>query len=159
LINSWVGYDPPLPLPPNARLVGPLRRSEKTSPYALDESPSNALPGPLDAFLQSRSSVLYISLGTNAVATPQLIRRIILGGQKAGSADHLLILPSVPQIAVLRHPSTRIFWGHCGASSTIEGILSGLPLIMTPIFADQPKTAMQLEALGVSKTLEKDGED
>lgn len=190
IINSWIGYDPPLPLPANSRMVGPLRRSEKTSPYADEDtfSKQQNLPEPLNEFLGNRSSVLYISLGTNAVAPPQLIRRIILGTQRAveaglidgaiwslgnmdpemmtmhyphatNTSDDLLMLPSVPQIQVLRHPSIRVFWGHCGASSTIEGILSGLPLIMTPIFADQPKTSRRLEALGISRTLEKKGED
>ncbi|KAI9230284.1 MAG: hypothetical protein DHS80DRAFT_21602 [Piptocephalis tieghemiana] len=191
LINSWVGYEPPLPLPPNARWVGPLRRSESTSPYALNNtfsssSSSPSLPDPLDSFLKPRSSVLYISFGTNAIPTSHIIRLIFQGSHEAinaglidgviwslgninfadlenyrpnpplPSSPDLLILPSTPQIALLRHPTIRVFWGHCGVSSTIEAILSGLPLIMTPFFCDQLKTAAQLESIGISKSLDKD---
>ena len=49
-----------------------------------------------------------------------------------------LVVPSwAPQVKILNHGSIGGFLTHCGWNSTLESILSGVPLIAWPLFAEQ----------------------
>ncbi|KAF8032479.1 hypothetical protein BT93_D1403 [Corymbia citriodora subsp. variegata] len=56
-----------------------------------------------------------------------------------------LVVPSwAPQAQVLAHSSTGGFITHCGWNSTLESMLSGVPLIVWPLFAEQRMNALML---------------
>ena len=60
----------------------------------------------------------------------------------------------VAQPAVLAHPATSLFISHAGSQSIQEAIFSGLPLLCTPFFGDQPANAARLKDAGVSLTID-----
>lgn len=49
----------------------------------------------------------------------------------------LIVRGWAPQMLILKHDSVGGFVTHCGASSCLEGISAGLPLVTWPLFADQ----------------------
>lgn len=55
---------------------------------------------------------------------------------------------------VLAHPNVVAFMSHCGTMSTFEAIYAGKPMILIPIFADQPSTAARLAELDVGVLLD-----
>ncbi|KAF3434277.1 hypothetical protein FNV43_RR25380 [Rhamnella rubrinervis] len=55
----------------------------------------------------------------------------------------------VPQAKILQHPSTRGFLSHCGWSSTLEGMINGVPIIAMPMHLDQPINARLVVEVGV----------
>lgn len=64
---------------------------------------------------------------------------------KAGSysvPDNFYILPSVPQIEVLKRAS--LFITHCGMNSSSESVHFGVPIIGVPVSTDQPLCAERL---------------
>lgn len=62
----------------------------------------------------------------------------------------------VPQRAILSHPSTCMYLSHCGASSTMEAVFHGVPVIAMPIYADQLGNGKRLVAAGVGLAAHKD---
>lgn len=48
-----------------------------------------------------------------------------------------LVIKTAPQLSVLNHPATNLFVSHCGANSTCEAIVAGVPILGLPFMADQ----------------------
>ncbi|KPV59652.1 glycosyl transferase family 1 [Paenibacillus sp. A3] len=69
--------------------------------------------------------------------------------------DNFIVRPYVPQLEVLQH--ARLFVTHGGMNSTNEGLSHGLPLVLVPQGADQPKVAERVAELGAGVALEKTG--
>ncbi|CAL5028641.1 unnamed protein product [Urochloa decumbens] len=57
-----------------------------------------------------------------------------------------LIVPFCPQLEVLAHEATGCFLTHCGWNSTIESIVTGVPMVAMPRWADQPTAAKYVES-------------
>lgn len=56
-----------------------------------------------------------------------------------------------PQAEILKHPATGGFVTHCGWNSVLESILSGVPMVAWPLYAEQKMNAVILtEELGVA---------
>ena len=60
----------------------------------------------------------------------------------------------LPQNDLLGHPKTKIFISHGGANSQFEGLYHAVPMIMFPLFADQPYNAKRSEIKGHSLTMD-----
>jgi hydroquinone glucosyltransferase len=59
--------------------------------------------------------------------------------------DQGLVVPSwAPQVEILSHGSTGGFLTHCGWSSSLEGLVYGVPMICWPLFAEQRMNAATL---------------
>nr|CAD1818485.1 unnamed protein product [Ananas comosus var. bracteatus] len=133
-------------LPPAPQLVC----DDKTATSA------DMVTGWLDA--QSPGTVVYVAFGSEAVMAGELVQELALGLELSnapflwayrkpselpeGFEDRvrgrgLVAAGWVPQLGVLAHRSVGAFFTHCGASSVIEALRFGLPLIMLPLIVDQ----------------------
>jgi UDP-glucosyltransferase 73C len=110
-------------------------------------------------------SVVYVSFGSIAQASPKQLVELGLGLEasghpfiwvvrNAGGYDEtvraflgelearvagrgLLVRGWAPQAAILSHAAVGGFVSHCGWNSTLEAIAAGLPLVTWPHFTDQ----------------------
>ena len=73
------------------------------------------------------------------VAPPELV-------PSAAAADDVLVLPRVPQLAVLDHMDAVV--SHAGHNTVCESLARGLPLVLAPIRDDQPIVADQVVRAG-----------
>nr|UHB15544.1 UDP-glycosyltransferase [Paris polyphylla] len=135
----------------------------------------------------SPSSVVYVAFGSEAEVSIELLHELALGLElsnlpflwafrKSTTYENKEIFPEgfqertkdrgfvvmgwVPQLKVLAHESVGGFFTHCGSSSIIESLHFGHPLILFPIFGDQPLSAraIQEEMIGFEvKRGEEDG--
>eukprot|EP01122_Echinamoeba_exundans_P011771 TRINITY_DN4799_c0_g1_i2.p1 TRINITY_DN4799_c0_g1~~TRINITY_DN4799_c0_g1_i2.p1 ORF type:complete len:343 (+),score=32.20 TRINITY_DN4799_c0_g1_i2:641-1669(+) len=62
--------------------------------------------------------------------------------------DRFLFQNWVPQASLLAHNSTKMFITHCGMGGTLESLVSSVPLICIPIWADQFGVATRVVAAG-----------
>ncbi|CAO2041545.1 unnamed protein product [Urochloa humidicola] len=60
--------------------------------------------------------------------------------------DKGFIVSWCPQLEVLAHRATGCFLTHCGWNSTMEAIVTGVPMVTMPRSADQPTTAKYVES-------------
>ena len=57
------------------------------------------------------------------------------------------------------HPSVACFISHCGWNSTLETVVTGVPVIAWPFWTDQPTNAMLIENVFRNGVRVKCGED
>ena len=56
---------------------------------------------------------------------------------REAAPDNVMVVPWVPQQAVLAHNNTRLFITHCGMHGVLESIYYGVPMVGMPVFIDQ----------------------
>ncbi|MDQ1289372.1 MAG: hypothetical protein QG622_2938 [Actinomycetota bacterium] len=109
--------------------------------------------------------VLYVSLGTLRVSSPDFFREALAAfaeedlhlvmsiGTVIDPADlgplppHCEVHAHLPQLEVLRH--TSVFVTHGGMNSTMEALTLGVPLVVVPQMPEQEATARRVADLGL----------
>lgn len=134
-----------------------------------------------------KSSVVYVSFGSISVLSKiqmeELARalldcghpflwviRVPEKGQELKEEDELscreeleqkgMIVPWCSQIEVLTHPSLGCFVSHCGWNSSLESLVSGVPVVAFPQWTDQGTNAKLIEdmwKIGIRVTVNKEG--
>ncbi|KAL3471496.1 hypothetical protein BJX99DRAFT_237386 [Aspergillus californicus] len=69
--------------------------------------------------------------------------------------DRFQIVGWAPQRAILDHPSVCLYLSHCGASSTMEAVYHGVPVVAMPVYGDQLANGKRLEAAGVGINMDR----
>src|SRR5215218_9477187 len=95
-------------------------------------------------------------------AAAQLPARVLLTVGREADIDalgsppsNLHVEPWVPQADVLGHASAVV--GHGGSGTTLGALGAGLPLVVVPLFADQPQNAVRVAAVGAGVISPLDG--
>ncbi|KAG0519744.1 hypothetical protein BDA96_08G012800 [Sorghum bicolor] len=138
----------------------------------------------LDA--QPEKSVVYLSFGSLLGYTRRQAEEVLHGLQASGrpylwvvrregraeEVDDLcrlstaaekkaagMVVEWCDQQRVLAHPSVGCFVTHCGWNSTLEAVVSGVPMVAVPSWSDQPVNAWLVEEeWQVGVRAERDGE-
>ncbi|XP_014289139.1 UDP-glycosyltransferase UGT5 [Halyomorpha halys] len=65
-----------------------------------------------------------------------------------GKPDNVRLAKWVPQASILGHPNLRAFVSHGGLHGVLEGTYHGVPIVGTPLFADQKSNIKFCEEAG-----------
>ncbi|CAH1402292.1 unnamed protein product [Nezara viridula] len=65
-----------------------------------------------------------------------------------GKPDNVRLAKWVPQASILGHPNVRAFVSHGGLHGILEGTYHGVPIVGTPLFADQKSNVRFCEQAG-----------
>nr|XP_033326685.1 uncharacterized protein LOC117220621 [Megalopta genalis] len=162
LVNTHYSIHGAQPHPPNVVEVGGLHIPRKASP----------LPADVKKFLdEAGEGVLYFNLGSMVKAATMppeklasvinvlasLPRKVIWKWeaddlpQKPGN---VLVKKWLPQFDILNHPNVKCYFGHGGLLGLSEGVHSGVPMVLMPLFGDQHLNAMAAQARGVAVVVE-----
>jgi UDP:flavonoid glycosyltransferase YjiC (YdhE family) len=71
--------------------------------------------------------------------------------------DNVRVEPWVPQQDVLGHASAAVV--HGGSGSTLGALAAGVPLVVVPLFADQPQNARRVAEVGAGLAVEPNRDD
>ncbi|KAI9331846.1 hypothetical protein BDR26DRAFT_921933 [Obelidium mucronatum] len=176
LCHALFGLAPAQNLPPNVLALGPL-----LAPYQFNPIGNEKLAELLDSLTASQSRLVYIAFGSGTTGFEGIAKRLFDGinTMLASNSDvHVLwacgnefcssvvanhvnqefqnrvhVHKWVAQRAVLEHPVTKVFVSHGGISSLHESIFAGIPLVVVPLFADQPLNAVYVEDSGIGISL------
>ena len=140
---------------PTRFLADPLEPSH--NPTKPDWLPQDDLPliyatfGTIAAGLEHSNDIYRIALE----AFSELPVNVLLTTGKDAPADLISSVPPnvivrsfVPQADVLPHAQLMV--SHGGSGTVIAGLASGVPMVITPMFADQPDNARCLQSAGLS---------
>ena len=150
---------PAFPLPPTARSIRPAQ-----APAPADPAPPLDLPLP-------GAPLVYFTLGTVFnVESGDLFERVLAGlrdlpanivatvGRELDPAEfgpqpeHIRIARYIPQAALL--PRCAAVVTHGGSGTVIGALAHGLPMVLLPMGADQPRNAARCAELGVGLQLD-----
>ena len=178
LVNTVVGFDYGIPVPPQVIYTGPLiyppPGRENIGPSQLEKNP------PLNDWLAQwpDESVTVVSMGSHArLSDAQGVallkglqasgrpilwslrkdnREFLANGVAEGTLQLLRFEEWLPQRNVLAHRAVQIFVGHCGFGGTHEALYFGKPMVCIPVMADQPELAARLRDSGAGVSLQVD---
>ena len=165
LVNTDWSLDYPRSYPPSYRNIGGLQ---------IREDPGLPPPAMLE-FMEGagKHGVILFTMGfifdptavppevvtTLLSAFSLLPQRVIFkfnSSKVAASApSNVLVVPWVPQQAVLAHPATRVFITHCGIHGVLEAIHHGVPMVGIPVFVDQGDVLVRVVGHGIGVGLDK----
>ena len=154
---------------PEAEWPADVRRFRDAAEPASDK--------PLPSWWEEESlPLVYVSFGTVVGGTPmagalygaalaaaaELPARVLMTVGRELDVDALGPLPAnvhvesfVPQVDVFGHASLVVT--HGGSGTTLGALAAGLPLVVVPLFADQPDNARRVEAVGAGVVAEPTG--
>ncbi|XP_063840631.1 UDP-glycosyltransferase UGT5-like isoform X5 [Scylla paramamosain] len=159
LMNTHFTITTPVPLLPSQVEVG-----------AMHCRPGEPLPQDLESWLTGAGStgVIYFSLGSVLrgeippeylqfflEAFQRLPQRVLwkYEGQLQGASDNVRISSWFPQQDILAHHNVKVFISHGGLLSLQESIFHEKPLLVLPIFGDQPRNGMVVENSNIGRVL------
>ncbi|VDP48884.1 unnamed protein product [Soboliphyme baturini] len=71
------------------------------------------------------------------------------------SVSNIKVFRWLPQRAILRHPKLKLCIMHGGYNSLLETVLSGVPMLLIPLFGDQHTNSQRAARLGLALVLDK----
>ncbi|KAI8889963.1 glycosyltransferase family 1 protein [Backusella circina FSU 941] len=173
LINNYFGMTPPRPLGPLVEQVGPIiprsydplnselqtyLDNHKRIVYVAFGQHAKPSPKTVNLILTALfevyeagdlDGIIWAGSMTNARLDQDIVTS---SGQKYPAAELLnnknadvRFVKWAPQLAILSHPSTRVFVSHGGFGSCVEAIYKGVRMIFFPVFGDQPGNSVMIK--------------
>ncbi|XP_038820295.1 UDP-glucuronosyltransferase 1A1-like [Salvelinus namaycush] len=148
----------PRPLMPNMVLVGGINCHVR-----------NPLPRELEQWVSGEDGFIVFSLGSMVASLPEDITLVFLqaftlipqkvlwrySGPVPGNVpDNVKLMKWIPQNDLLAHHGARAFLTHSGTHGLYEGVCHAVPMVMLPLFGDQPDNAQRLASKGVGVVLD-----
>ncbi|KAK7386397.1 hypothetical protein VNO78_26606 [Psophocarpus tetragonolobus] len=109
------------------------------------------------ALMNSNKAFLWVIKPSDGVSKDGVELPIEFVGE---TKERGLVVKWCTQEKVLMHPSVACFISPCGWNSTLETLVTGVPVIAWPFWTDQPTNAMLIENVfrnGVRVNIAKDG--
>ncbi|KAK6302207.1 hypothetical protein J4Q44_G00265620 [Coregonus suidteri] len=148
----------PRPLMPNMVLVGGINCHIR-----------NPLAQELEQWVSGDHGFIVFSLGSMVSSLPEDITQVFLraftlipqkvlwrytGPVPGNVPDNVKMMKWLPQNDLLAHRGARAFLTHSGTHGLYEGVCHAVPMVMLPLFGDQPDNAQRLASKGVGVVLD-----
>ncbi|KAL8579437.1 hypothetical protein ACOMHN_026802 [Nucella lapillus] len=149
--------DYPRPSLPNVKLIG-----------GTAAGPAKPLPPKFQSFMDSAAQgVVIMSFGSIVLHLPKDIsdkllqvllqlplKSVFRSNLTSPDPNKILTSPWIPQNDLLGHPNTKVFFTHCGKNGQYEALYHAVPMVSSPLFADQFYNAKRAQVKGFSETVD-----
>ncbi|XP_025115639.1 UDP-glucuronosyltransferase 2B33-like [Pomacea canaliculata] len=149
--------DYPKPSMPNVKLIG-----------GTATGPGKPLPPQFKHFMDdAEEGVVIVTFGSQILSPPTSITQKILkvltdlpfksvfrSNISSPNSEKILTSSWIPQNDLLAHPNTRVFVSHCGKNGQYEALYHAVPVVATPIFADQSYNAERMRVKGFAEIVD-----
>ncbi|XP_063069606.1 UDP-glucuronosyltransferase-like isoform X4 [Engraulis encrasicolus] len=159
LMTSDFAFEFPKPQMPNMVMVGGIHAgTPKPLPQEVEEFVSGS----------GEAGFVIFTLGSMVSQMPekkaheffeafrQIPQRVVwryTGPVPENAPKNVKLMKWLPQNDLLGHPKVRAFITHGGSHGIYEGICHGVPMVMLPLFGDQPDNAQRMVSRGVAEAL------
>ena len=160
LIPNDFALDFPRPFGAHVKIVGPIL-----------PDPPKPLPSETERFITQgdHKDLVLVSFGTViSNFKSELVETIALGLANVPAkviwkhkgvppqnlSENVKIVPWMRQNDLLGHAATKVFLTHGGLNSVLEGAYHGRPMVVLPLFGDQPANAMKVQEAGIGVILD-----
>ncbi|XP_063069608.1 UDP-glucuronosyltransferase-like isoform X6 [Engraulis encrasicolus] len=159
LMRADFTFEFPRPLLPNMIMIGKIKAGEpKPLPQEVEEFVSGS----------GEAGFVIFTLGSMVSQMPekkaheffeafrQIPQRVVwryTGPVPENAPKNVKLMKWLPQNDLLGHPKVRAFITHGGSHGIYEGICHGVPMVMLPLFGDQPDNAQRMVSRGVAEAL------
>ena len=160
LIPNDFALDFPRPLGAHVKMVGPiLPDPPKPVPPETEHFISHG--DPKDLVLVSFGTVISnfkpdfvedIALGLANVPAKVIWKH--RGASPQNVSKNIKIAPWMRQNDLLGHTATKVFLTHGGLNSVLESAYHGMPMVVLPLFGDQPANAGKVHEAGIGVILD-----
>jgi len=165
LINTDFVLDYPRPMPPSFINIGGLQISQKPKKlpifmkYFLDGAENGAILFSM-GFIFNPTVVPQERVDTFLAAFEKLPHRVIFKydlqyNYSRKVPNNVMMVPWVPQQAVLAHPNLNLFLTHCGMHGVLESIYYAVPMVGMPVFIDQGDVLHRITEKGIGVGIDK----
>nr|CAD2184904.1 unnamed protein product [Meloidogyne enterolobii] len=121
------------------------------------------MPEKFRKFIEEENSegTIYVAFGTYPEwsLAPKRIISALIGAFERLNKFKIIFAYNGPPIKnlnkIFSHPKTKAYITHGGLKSVREGLCSGVPLILMPLFAEQAHNAQQLLFMGIGPVINK----
>jgi UDP:flavonoid glycosyltransferase YjiC (YdhE family) len=157
-----------------------LDEGDQPDTYRYHDPAWDAAPGELPSWWPGREDepLVYVTFGSVAGSFEQALpvygvamravaglpARVLLTvgrdldvGNLPAAPDNVRVERWIPQQDVLGHAAAAVV--HGGSGSTLGALAAGLPLVVVPLFADQPENARRVAEVGAGIAVEPSRED
>ena len=129
--------------------------------------PSASLPDDIQTFINNATDgIIVVSFGSVASSIPVDLVQTLANALKRRpekvilkftKLDHvpvnMLMLPWIPQNDILGQDNVKLFITHGGNNGQFEALYHGVPMLVLPVFAEQPANARRVKYRGYGEYL------
>ena len=162
LIPNDFAFDFPRPFGAHVKVVGPILPDppkplpRETESFITEGEPKDLVLVSFGTVLSNFKSDFVDTITLGLAQVPAKVIWKYKGNYKLphNVNKNIRIVPWMQQNDLLGHKATKVFFTHGGLNSVLEGAYHGTPMVVLPLFGDQPGNAMKVHEAGIGVILD-----
>lgn len=160
LISSDFALEFPRPLGSHVKIVGPILPeppkplSPETESFITQGSEKDLVLVSFGTVISNFKSEFVETISQGLAKIPAKVIWKLKRQHMQNISQNIRIVPWMRQNDLLGHPAAKVFLTHGGLNSVFEGAYHGTPMVILPLFGDQPANAMKVYEAGIGVVIE-----
>ena len=160
LIANDFALDFPRPFGSHVKVIGPILPDPpkplptETQDFITQGNPKDLVLVSFGTVISNFKSEFLETIASGLAQVPAKVIWKFKGQLPQNVSTNTRIVPWMQQNDLLGHTATKVFFTHGGLNSVLEAAYHGTPMVVLPLFGDQPANAMKVQEAGIGVILE-----